>query len=83
MHAPRNLGRGTRASEILERDRDVEAPLELGRHLHDLQGIEAEVGDHIVFGRRIDWTPADIFQDVHDRFLHRRESRHVGTSIIG
>jgi len=54
---------------VLDRHGDVEAVLEFGHELEDLERIEAKIGDEIARERRLDGPAADALQRLdHARF---------------
>src|SRR4029453_12908443 len=57
--------------DVIQRDRDIEAVLELGDQLEDQQGIEAEIQYEIAVRRRFDRPAADPLHD-HDDLRFER-----------
>ena len=52
------------ATQIVERDGDIEMILQFSHDLEHLQRVEPKVGEQLALRRRIDRTPADAFEDV-------------------
>src|SRR5206468_599831 len=61
-----NLSNGADRLDVVQRDRDVEAVLELGNQLEEEQGVEAEIEREIALGRRLDRPSADSLRDRDD-----------------
>src|SRR5439155_1354843 len=61
-----DLSHGADRLDVVQRDRDVEAVLELGNQLEEEQGVEAEVEREIALGRRLDPPSADSLHDRDD-----------------
>ena len=60
----------SRGRHIVQRNRNVEAILELRDDFENLQGIEPEIGHQIVVERRLDRPPADVLQHADDTFFY-------------
>src|SRR5947199_110308 len=79
-----NLSNGADRLDVVQRDRDVEAVLELGNQLEEEQGVEAEIEREIALGRRLDRPSADSFRDRDDLgFEHVARDVHRFQKISG
>jgi len=63
-HFGDHLRDGADATQIVERDGNIEMILQFSHDLEHLQRVEPKVGEQLAVRRRLDWTPADAFEDV-------------------
>src|SRR5207245_687720 len=79
-----DLSNGADRLDVVQRDRDVEAVLELGNQLEEEQGVEAEIEREIALGRRLDRPSADSLRDRDDLgFEHVARDVHRFQKISG
>src|SRR5262249_14745817 len=74
-HLRDDLADGARGRNVVQRNRNVEAILELGDHFEHLERIEAEIGHAIAGEGRLDGPPADVLQHVDPPYLDRDGGR--------
>ena len=66
MHFRCDVAHGADMGQGVQRHGDVEMILQLADEFQYLQRVEAEVGQELAGGSRVDRTPADALEDFDD-----------------